>query len=263
VKKLFLAGIAALSLFNTAGARADASFPTRLVWQCGKATVTWSMNEVPNHEYPRSWFSYQVTGIEKPNNRFGLDDDGLYMNGKLCWPVEPVTCLRPDGTTESCESRQISFPRPRPAEAPKPIPIEKTVLYNEPGGVLGDHIKRWEALAASGNDVEIRGHCVSGCTLIMAYVPSERICFDSNAVLEFHAAAYSHDKYERNLKMTKWMFDQYPQNIREWFKARDVTPEEMQVYYYWRIYAADLWAMGYRKCEPEASSVPMTQHRTG
>jgi hypothetical protein len=25
----------------------------------------------------------------------------------------------------------------------------------------------------------------------------------------------------------------------------------MQVYYYyWRIYAADLWAMGYRKCEP-------------
>lgn len=107
---------------------------------------------MPNHEYPRSWFS--------PNNRFGLDDDGLYMNGKLCWPVEPVTCLRPDGTTESCESRQIPFPRPRPAEAPKPIPIEKTVLYNEPGGVLEDHIKRWEARAASGNDVEIRALCL-------------------------------------------------------------------------------------------------------
>jgi len=61
--------------------------------------------------------------------------------------------------------------------------------------------------------------------------------------------------------MTKWMFDQYPQNIREWFKARDVTPEEMQVYYYWRIYAADLWAMGYRKCEPEKPEdrpIPMT-----
>jgi len=145
----------------------------------------------------------------------------------------------------SCESRQIPFPRPRPAEAPEPIPIEKTVLYNEPGGVLGDHIKRWEALAASGNDVEIRGHCVSGCTLIMACVPSERICFDSNAVLEFHSAAYPQDKYERNLKITKWMFDQYPQNIREWFKARDVTPEEMQVYiigeYMLLIYG--LWAI--------------------
>lgn len=52
----------------------------------------------------------------------------------------------------------------------------------------------------------------------MAYVPSERICFDSNAVLEFHAAAYPHDKYEQNLKMTKWMFAQYPQNIPEWSK---------------------------------------------
>jgi len=55
-------------------------------------------------------------------------------------------------------------------------------------------IKRWQALAASGNDVEIRGQCVSGCTLIMAYVPSERICFDDAAVLEFHAAARGDDK---------------------------------------------------------------------
>ena len=102
----------------------------------------------------------------------------------------------------------------------------------------------------------------------MAYVPSERICFDSNAVLEFHAAAYANDKRERNLEITKWMFDQYPQDIREWFKARDVTPEEMQVFYVWRIYAADLWAMGYRKCEPEPEPpeikpVPMTKLKDG
>jgi hypothetical protein len=114
MKKALLASITTLLLLNIAEARADAVFPTRPVWQCGKATVIWSMNEVPDHltERPRSWFSYQVTGIEKPNNRFGFDDDGLYMNGKLCWPVEPVTCLRPDGTAERCESRQTPFPRP-------------------------------------------------------------------------------------------------------------------------------------------------------
>src|SRR5262249_15798841 len=172
VKKRFLIGIAALSLFNAAGARADASFPTRLVWQCGKATVTWSMNEVPNHEYSRSWFSYQVTGIEKPNNRFGLDDDGLYMNGKLCWPVEPVTCLKPNGETEPCESRQIPLPQPRPSDAPASVPLPKTVLYYEPGGIFQDHMKRWQKLAESGDDVEIRDACMSGCTLIMMHIPS-------------------------------------------------------------------------------------------
>ena len=80
MKKLFLIGVTALSLFNTAGARADASFPTRQVWQCGKTTVIWSMHAVPDHltERRRDWFSYEVTGIEKPNNRFGWDDDGLY-----------------------------------------------------------------------------------------------------------------------------------------------------------------------------------------
>src|SRR5262249_8334658 len=106
------------------------------------------------------------------NNRFGLDDDGLYMNGKLCWPVEPVTCLRPDGTAERCESRQVPLPRPRPEDAPAPVPIPKTALYYEPGGIIRDQIERWQRIAQSDNDVEIRGECMSACTLIMAYVPN-------------------------------------------------------------------------------------------
>jgi hypothetical protein len=31
----------------------------------------------------------------------------------------------------------------------------------------------------------------------------------------------------------------------------------------WKLSAEELWALGYRKCEPEASPVPVTQHRIG
>jgi hypothetical protein len=57
------------------------------------------------------------------------------------------------------------------------------VLYHEPGGIIQDHVKRFQTLAASGDDVEIRGPCVSACTLIMAFVPSDRICFGKAASL--------------------------------------------------------------------------------
>jgi hypothetical protein len=257
MKTLLLASVAALSVFNIAEARADAVFPTRLVWQCGKATVTWSMNEVPDHltERPRSWFSYQVTGIENPNNRFGADDDGLYMNGKLCWPVEPVTCLRPDGTAEPCESRQVPLPKPRPADAPEAVPIPKTVLYYEPGGIIQDHIERWRKLAESGDDVEIRDACKSGCTLIMMYVPSYRLCFGEAASLQFHLA-WTKDTGKPNIDFSRWMFENYPQTIRAWLKANGGF-EKMSIEEMWVLPAEVLWRMGYRKCDPEAPEAPI------
>ena len=106
MKKLFLIGSVALSVLS-ASAQAVETFPSRQVWQCGNVRVTWSMNDVPDYltERPRSWFEYEVKGLEKRDNRFAADDDGLYMNGKLCWPVEPVTCLKPNGEIEPCESR--------------------------------------------------------------------------------------------------------------------------------------------------------------
>jgi hypothetical protein len=53
---------------------------------------------------------------------------------------EPVKCLKPDGTEEPCESRRTRL---------------KTVLYGEPGGILADHLRRWQALALTGDEVEI------------------------------------------------------------------------------------------------------------
>jgi hypothetical protein len=249
---LVAAGVAALPLFSIAEARANADFPTRLVWQCGKVRVTWSMNEVPDHltERPRSWLLYEVTGIEKSDNRFGFDDDGLYMNGKLCWPVEPVTCLRPDGTTERCESRQTPLPSPRPAEAPPPPPpVDTTDIYDDSGGVLPVRQAEWKRLADSGNDIAIRGHCLSGCTMVMIYVPEHRICFGEGAALGFHAVRSSQTG-ELLLSTTQWMVSHYPQNILMWIKNRGGA-EKMTIENFWMLYADELWDMGYRKCAPE------------
>ena len=239
-------------------------------WQCGNVKVTVSSK---GNWFEGDWSAeYLVTGIEKSNNRFTLrPKDELYLNGKLCTPFgefgktkpqappattqlpEPVKCLKPDGTEEPCVSRRTLA---QPAATAK----TKAVLYNEPGGIIQDHVKRWRALAVSADDVEIRGPCVSACTLIMAFVPSDRICFGEAASLQFHMAG--HVNQEPNIDTARWMLNQYPQDIRLWIRAKGGV-EKMTFYAMWKLAAEELWAMGYRKCDPEASPVPMTQHRTG
>jgi hypothetical protein len=121
-----------------------------------------------------------------------------------------------------------------------------TVLQYEPGGIIGEHMKRWRELAQSGDDVEIRGPCFSACTLIVGYVPKERLCFGDYASLQFHAAR------EADGKMSEWatwrMFSDYPNDIRNWLKARGGVPK-MTVANFWELRAEELWDMGYRKCK--------------
>jgi hypothetical protein len=230
-------------------------------WQCGNVRI------IKSEDSTNLLVEFLVTGTERRDNRFRLVGfDELYLNGKLCTPLPkpqiellpkhpPVACLKPDLTEEPCESRR---PPAQPA-ARTPAKI-KTVLYNEPGGILQDHLKRWQALAASEDDVEIRGPCVSGCTMIMAFVPSDRICFGDAASLQFHMARNATNQ-EPNVDTARWMLNQYPQDIRLWITAKGGV-EKMTIYAIWKLAAEELWAMGYRKCEPEASPMPMTMLRT-
>jgi hypothetical protein len=128
----------------------------------------------------------------------------------------PVVCVTPNWTSEPCESRQppsvyvliaeaigeiakwlewtktnwlgtaLVFDKPQPWNGE--WPRHTTVLYYEPGGILQEHEKRWWDLAKSGDDVEIRDMCASACTMIMKYVPRERICFGEYSALLFHAS---------------------------------------------------------------------------
>jgi hypothetical protein len=52
-----------------------------------------------------------------------------------------------------------------------------TVVNNDWGGRLHEYEARWQQVAIGGGPVEIMGWCVSGCTLLAAYIPKERLCF--------------------------------------------------------------------------------------
>jgi hypothetical protein len=231
-------------------------------WQCGNVKVTVSSK---GNWFEGDWSTeYLVTGIEKSNNRFTLrPKDELYLNGKLCRPFgefgktkpqappattqlpEPVKCLKQDGTEEPCESRRTRL---------------KTVLYDEPGGILADHLRRWQALDLTGDEVEIRGPCTSACTMIMAHIPNDRLCFGESASLQFHASRDA-TSGEPSISTTQWMINSYPQDIRRWIIAKGGV-EKMTVAQVWTLGAAELWAMGYRRCEAEAPPMPMTILRT-
>ena len=145
---------------------------------------------------------------------------------------------------------------PAPSVAPKRrfdgAAPQKIVLYEERGGRIVDHWERWKALAAQGGEVEIRGPCWSACTLIMAHIPRERLCFDKHAELNFHLAM--RPSGEPSMEASRWMVDQYPEDIRDWSKTmggveRMPLPslnQPAQTFY--MLFPVQLWAMGYRKC---------------
>jgi hypothetical protein len=60
-----------------------------------------------------------------------------------------------------------------PQIQPIPQTPPKTVLLNEIGGRIDVHWLRFQLLAQSGDEVEIRGLCPSACTLIMVHIPQE------------------------------------------------------------------------------------------
>jgi hypothetical protein len=196
--------------------------------------------------------------------------------GKLP-PYPPVVCVAPNWKPEPCESRQSS-----PVDAWEDVgkalgeffkwlewtktnwlgtvlmdyrpwdgvwPGHVTVLYYEKGGLWQDHVERWRALAASGDNVEIRGRCISACTTIMAHVPNERICFDKQGTLEFHMGRDPKTK-EPMSEWTEVMFNRFPKDIRMWLRNKGWI-EKATLDNFWVLTAEELWAMGYRKCKEE------------
>ena len=127
-------------------------------------------------------------------------------------------------------------------------PLDKTFLGRERGGRVDQHIERWKALAASGDDVEIRGSCVSACTLVLAYIPKERLCFSQTAVLAFHHAMSPNG--EVAMEGSRMMFNSYPQDIRMWLREKgglEKMPGPNEGY--WLLFPSELWQMGYRQCD--------------
>ena len=130
---------------------------------------------------------------------------------------------------------------------PNPPKTRGMLIYLEPGGVIKEHIERWRELARSGADVEILDSCYSACTLIVAYVPKERLCFGAFATLHFHLA-WVRETGKPSLDATWWMLKQYPQEIYDWIMWRG-GPASMTIPTFLELRAPALWQMGYRQCQ--------------
>lgn len=125
------------------------------------------------------------------------------QQGNLPKPVQslpaypPVRCVTVDWTVESCEWRQVqaavegveAVAKAWAKAAKSEIP--RYVLRDEPGGEYWEHWNRFKAIADSGDLVEIRGACLSACTLVMVHVQKDHLCFGEGASLQFHVSRHA------------------------------------------------------------------------
>ena len=128
------------------------------------------------------------------------------------------------------------------AQAPRAGVI---ILQDQPGGFFPLHKRFFEVLESIGSIVEIRGRCFSGCTLVLSYIPKERLCFHETAWLGFHLAW---SFYGTDIKVTQALVDRYPQDIRMWLQQKGGLEKMPHRAEFWAMLAPELWKIGYRKC---------------
>ena len=85
----------------------------------------------------------------------------------------------------------------------------KTVqIIDDRGGLVIAYQMQWAMLAPQRVNVQIAGPCVSACTILLGYIPRERICVSSRASLGFHLATPDF--------VTEDLLRAYPLDIRLW-----------------------------------------------
>lgn len=81
-------------------------------------------------------------------------------------------------------------------------------VSDDHGGLLSAYQVQWATLAARGVFVRIVGPCVSACTVLVGYIPRDRICVARGAYLGFHWATAQF--------ATQELWSAYPPDIRQW-----------------------------------------------
>jgi hypothetical protein len=117
------------------------------------------------------------------------------------------------------------------------------------GGKIAEHVTYFQALATQGNQVEVRGPCMSACTLVVALIPKDKLCFEHGGGLHFHMVRYddSEGKQSPSPIGMKSVYDRYPKDIQEWIDRKGGW-EKIPYSDWWSLFPSDLWKMGYRRC---------------
>jgi hypothetical protein len=85
---------------------------------------------------------------------------------------------------------------------------ETVQIIDDRGGLVVAYQMQWAMLAPQRVNVQIAGPCVSACTILLGYIPRERICVSSTASLGFHLATPDF--------VTQDLVRAYPLDIRLW-----------------------------------------------
>ena len=93
--------------------------------------------------------------------------------------------------------------------APLVANAETVQIIDDRGGLVIAYQMQWAMLAPSVN-VQIKGPCVSACTILLGYIPRERISVSPKASLGFHLATPDF--------VTEDLLRVYPLDIRLWIE---------------------------------------------
>lgn len=117
------------------------------------------------------------------------------------------------------------------------------VVQRDRGGYVGARGREIERMRREGERVEIRGICLSACTM---YLDLPNVCVAPDAVLGFHGPSdhgrpLSPERFER---WSREMARHYREPLYSWYmkKARYETQG------YFSLRGAQLIAMGYPRC---------------
>lgn len=105
------------------------------------------------------------------------------------------------------------------------------IITADTGGPISHYEQRYAMLRATGEYVVIDGRCFSACTMLLAYVPRERVCVTPRARLGFHAAWFPDMTGGRVISRqhTQRLHDSYPAPVRHWLARRGGLSSQMLV----------------------------------
>ena len=117
------------------------------------------------------------------------------------------------------------------------------VVRSDRGGMLGQRSQEIRKLRAAGQRVELRGTCLSACTM---YLSLPNVCVSASAVFGFHGPTRNGQSLPPD-EFNHWselMASNYREPLRSWF----LTKARYRTSGYYKLSGAELIRMGYSPC---------------
>lgn len=143
---------------------------------------------------------------------------------------------------------------PAPTVAVKPAPLERQmpettiIIKYGRGGRMDQHTLRFADYRLTKAKVEVRGPCLSACTIVLAYVGPELMCVAPDGYMAFHQVR-SAERGEGMPLETRFLYSIYPEPIRDWID-RHGGWQKLPLNGFWELHSSEMWKMGYPRCTP-------------